>query len=86
MNLGTAGKICNVTRGGALCGLDFYLTTISNYGVIGAWKFRVGPIAAEYWLYKPSTGGGGGGGGSDFAKGHPVQRSIPASRLPAPAR
>ena len=55
-NLGAPGEICNISKFPTEhCGGDFFATSISTYGVIGFWKFRVGPITAEYWIYKHST-------------------------------
>ncbi len=55
-DLSGAGKICAIARQGK-CGFDFYASPISNYGVIGFWKYRDN-ATAEYWIYKASATGG----------------------------
>lgn len=55
-DLSGAGKICAIARQGK-CGFDFYATPLSNYGVIGFWKYRDN-ATAEYWIYKASASGG----------------------------
>jgi hypothetical protein len=57
--LNSPSGICNIHRFSTEpCGTDFYATPISNYGIIGFWKYRAtSPPTAEYWIYKPSVAG-----------------------------
>ncbi len=55
-NLADNGGICTIATPSGNCGIDFYATPISTYGVIAYWKFKH-TGNTEIWLYKNSSGG-----------------------------